>query len=110
MHNASHVLDTQGRGSNSIAVRPTWIIERCDEILQGIVPRSKTKLTCRTERGKSFGVDRQSATDFLREYTHENGKGYGDENRCPLDRTHYADSLSLSPRRTPDKCKSNNHD
>src|ERR1700682_715934 len=50
MHKASYVLHPQGSGPNSIAVRPTWIVKRCDEILQGIVLGSKTELALGTER------------------------------------------------------------
>src|SRR6266446_3151821 len=38
MHNAGYVLHAQGSGSNSIAIRPAWIVKRCDEILQWIAP------------------------------------------------------------------------
>src|SRR5882672_869552 len=109
MHNASYVLHAQGSGSNSIAIRPAWIVKRCDEILQGIVPGSKTELAFGTGRGKSFGVDRQPATNFLWEYSRKNGQGYGNENRCPLDGSHYADSLLPGPGCTPDDGRSNDH-
>src|SRR6266480_4540991 len=72
-HNASDVLHPQGSGSSSIAVRPAGIVKRCDEILQGIVPGSKTELTFGTGRGKSFGIDRQPASNFLWEYSRKNG-------------------------------------
>src|SRR6266513_1198492 len=58
MHNMNYVLHPQGSGSNSIAIRPAWIVKRRDEIMQWIFSGSKTELTLRTVRGKGFGVDR----------------------------------------------------
>src|SRR5215471_5766203 len=105
MHNASYVLTPQRSGPDSVTVRPTGIVKRCNEILEGIVPRSITKFNCRTVRGKSFDVDRQSASDFVREYGDKNSKGYRDKNACPLDHSHHADSLTLPRGCTPDKGK-----
>src|SRR5437660_2816980 len=109
MHNARYVLHAQRRGSSSITVWPTWIVKRCDEILQRIAPRSETELTLRAVRRKSFGVDRQPATDFLREYAYKNCQGNGNKDSCALDGSHYANSLLSGPRCTPDDSGSKDH-